>query len=265
MPISGETPSFQVDRLRVRIFGDKAAAGRAAAADAAGVIAAAIQSRGQARIMVGTGNSQIDLIDALVREPGVDWTKVEGFHLDEYVGIAADHPAAFRLWIRTRFAEKARPRAMHYLEGDARDLEAALRNYAAALARAPVDLAFVGIGENGHIAFNDPPIADFSDPLLVRRVTLDEACRRQQVGEGHFPSFESVPREALTVTCSGLFRAKHWICCVPEGRKARAIKAALEGPISTACPGSLARRHPDARLYLDPDSSALLSRAAGRP
>jgi len=253
--------AFSVDQLSVQIFRDKIELGEAAASDAARIIAAAIKRHGKARILVGTGNSQLDLIAALARHSEVDWTKVEAFHLDEYVGLPDTHPASFRLWIRTRFTEKVNPGSIHYLDGDAPDPDATAMYYAARLAAEPVNLAFVGIGENGHIAFNDPHVADFADRLLVKRVVLDLACRRQQVGEGHFVDVAAVPREALTVTCTGLFRAENWICCVPETRKAQAIKQTLEGPVSSACPGSLARRHPSARLYLDPNSASLLSLA----
>lgn len=209
--------------------------------------------------MVGTGNSQLAMVEYLGAEKGIDWSRVEAFHLDEYVGLPASHPASFRLWIRTRFAEKVKPKVTHYLEGDARDLDAMVRDYERMLSAAPVDLAFVGIGENGHIAFNDPHVADFNDRVLVKRVTLDEACRNQQVGEGHFPSQSAVPAEAISVTCTGLLRARKWICCVPDRRKARAVVGALEGPIGTACPGSLVQRHPDAEVFLDAASAALLS------
>ncbi len=209
--------------------------------------------------MVGTGNSQLAMIDFLSRESGIDWSQVEAFHLDEYVGLPADHPASFRHWIRTRFAEKIRPKVTHYIEGDAANIETMIGNYNQLLEAAPVDLAFVGIGENGHIAFNDPHIADFQDPELVKRVTLDAACRQQQVGEGHFPDLKDVPQDAVTVTCSGLFRAARWICCVPDRRKAAAVKASLEGPVETKCPGSLVQRHPSVAVYLDSASSSLLS------
>jgi glucosamine-6-phosphate deaminase len=251
--------SFNVDQLGVRIFTDARTLGIAAAVDAAQIISDAIADRGVARVMVATGNSQLEVIKALVEHHEVDWGKVRGFHLDEYVGISADHPASFRLWIRTRFAEKVRPGEMNYIEGDLPDPDGVAQRYASYLARTPMDLAFVGIGENGHIAFNDPAVADFNDPLLVKRVTLDTICRAQQVGEGHFRTTDDVPREALTVSCRGLLQAKHWICCVPERRKARAVRDSLEGPISTVCPGSVARRHPHAVLYLDKESSSLLS------
>jgi glucosamine-6-phosphate deaminase len=144
-------------------------------------------------------------------------------------------------------------------------VDAEIQRYSKLLSEAPMDLAFVGIGENGHIAFNDPPVADFNDPAIVKRVTLDYACRKQQAGEGHFPDIESVPKEALTVTCPGLFSALAWVCAVPESRKAEAVRNALEGPISTACPASLVRRHPHAHLFLDRDSAALLGPSQNKP
>lgn len=148
---------------------------------------------------------------------------------------------------------------MHYIRADSPDPNAEIHRYSALLEAAPIVIAFVGFGENGHIAFNDPPTGDFNDPFTVKRVQLDEACRQQQADEGHFKDLASVPREAITVTCPGLFRARAWDSCVPEERKAKAVKYALEGPISSACPASLIRNHPDATIYLDTDSAVLLS------
>jgi len=243
---------------RIAVYPSRDALGKAASHKAAEIIRHAIAVRGFARILVATGNSQLDVVKHLVGER-VDWSKVDVMHLDEYVGIEPDHPASFHLWIRTRFVEKTRPRSVAYLNGLSADPDEEAKRYARLLSSGPLDLAFVGVGENGHIAFNDPHVADFNDPLLVKRVALDETSLRQQVGEGHFPDLASVPKEALSVTCSGLMRAEHWICCVPERRKAAAIKAALEGPLTTACPGSLIREHPRAFVYLDIDSSSLLS------
>lgn len=245
--------------LAISLFTQADDLGRAAAAKSAEIIADAIHARGQARILVATGNSQLHLVRHLTAMR-LDWSKVDAFHLDEYVGIGANHPASFRFWIRTRFTEKVSPRSMHYIIGDAPDPDTEAARYSQLLLAAPIDLAFVGIGENGHIAFNDPHVADFNDPLTVKRVELDAACRAQQVREGHFPNDASVPREALSVTCSGLMRAAHWVCSVPELRKADAVKAALEGPIDPACPGSLIRTHPSAFLYLDQESASKLTR-----
>jgi len=231
---------------------------RAAAQAAAAAIRFRLAHQNTVRIMVGTGNSQLEMINCLVSEPDISWSRVEAFHLDEYVGVPPDHPASFQLWIKTRFEEKVRPRVVHYIDGDAASVDRMVADYDRKLGAHPVDLAFVGIGENGHIAFNDPHVADFEDPVLVKRVLLDEISRRQQVGEGHFPDFASVPAEAVTVTCTGLFRAKKWICCVPDQRKASAVKGSLEGPVSTACPGSMVQKHPDVELFLDTASASLL-------
>ncbi len=180
---------------------------------------------------------------------------------DEYVGITSDHPASFRGWLKTRLADKVNATAVRYLAGNAADLNGEMARYSQLPASAPIDLCFVGFGENGHIAFNDPHVADFTDPHAIKRITLDAACRWQQVGEGHFPNFETVPPDAITLTCPDLMRAENWICCVPDARKANAVKRALEGPVSPACPASLARTHPSAYLYLDAGSASLLSLA----
>lgn len=250
---------LHIATVPVRVFSDKRQLGDAAAAKAASLIIDAINRRGEARILVATGNSQLEMMESLVKRSEVPWSKVEAFHLDEYVGIAADHPASFRHWIRTRFQERVNPRAMHYIQGDATNLDECVEEYGRALVSAPIDVAFVGFGENGHIAFNDPHIADFRDPAMLKRVLLDEACRRQQVGEGHFPRIDLVPTEAITVTCSGLLRADNWICCVPDVRKAKAVCAAFEGPIGPLCPASAVRLHSNAFVYLDRHSAALLA------
>jgi glucosamine-6-phosphate deaminase len=249
----------RVDQAKVTILPTDEAMGAAAAGHAAHLIRAAILEQGHARIMVGTGNSQRSLIDHLVDKEKVEWSRVTVFHMDEYVGIDRDHPASFRRWLRTRVAERAHPKHMHYIEGDAGPPAAELTRYSALLAEAPLDVAFVGFGENGHIAFNDPGVADFKDPQRVKIVTLDERCRRQQVGEGHFKDLAAVPTQAMTVTCSELLAVRAWVCCVPEARKAEAVRNALEGPIGTACPASIVRRHPNAHVFLDADSSAQLS------
>lgn len=249
---------FRVENARVAVYATPADAGAAAAFCAARLIRAARAKQDPVRVIGATGNSQIPLVNALVKED-VDWNAVEMFHMDEYVGIAASHPSSFRYWIRTRLEERVHPRATHYLEADASDLDSVIAQYARLLEQAPIDLAFVGFGENGHIAFNDPPVADFQDPAMIKTVTLDEACRRQQAGEGHFKDVASVPSKAVTITCSGLFRARSWVCCVPEGRKAQAVRDALEGPISESCPASMVRRHPDAHVFLDVESASKLS------
>ncbi|MFP4283786.1 MAG: 6-phosphogluconolactonase [Opitutales bacterium] len=249
------------DGLTAGVYPDPAALGVAAAEAAVATLENVLANKPRARLMIGTGNSQESTIGALVRHPALDWSRIEVFHMDEYVGLSPDHPASFRRWLRTRVEETARPAALHYLAGDAPDLAAEIERYTQLLLAAPLDLSFIGFGENGHIAFNDPHVADFEDPATLKRVVLDEACRRQQVGEGHFDSLEAVPTEALTVTCPGLFRARRWIAVVPEKRKAEAVRAALTGPVTPACPGSLIRRHANVDLFLDEASASLLPRA----
>lgn len=250
--------TLHVGEAQVEIYGSSTLAGEAAARRASELISRAIAERGKARVIGATGNSQIPLVEALVRQ-NIDWKAVELFHMDEYAGMKADHPSSFRYWIRTRLEEKVHPGKVYYLQGDAPDIDAEIERYSRLLNEAPIDIAFVGFGENGHIAFNDPPVADFNDPKTVKVITLDDACRKQQAGEGHFKDVAAVPLHAVTVTCTGLFRANAWVCCVPEARKAEAVRNALEGPISEKCPASLVRRHPNTYIFLDPESASLLS------
>lgn len=251
--------AFHVDRLQVEIHASKSDLGQAAAERAAWLIRGAIEERGRARIIIGTGPSQNEVIASLVRAQGVDWSRVEAFHMDEYAGMPRSHPASFRRWLKEHFVDIVHPGSAHWLNGDAGDLGLEQQRYATEITSAPIDVCFLGFGENGHIAFNDPHVADFSDPVLVKVVEMDERCRRQQVGEGHFPDLESVPRQALTLTCPALLMARHVICSVPDRRKAEAVRNALEGPIAPVCPASAVRNHPDARLYLEPEAASLLS------
>jgi glucosamine-6-phosphate deaminase len=245
-----------VDTLRVRVFPDPRALAAAAAADASAHLRDAIAARGVAHAMFATGNSQFEFLDALVLDDTIDWTSVIGFHMDEYVGIGANHPASFRRYLRERLVERVPFAAFHFLEGDAVDVDAECERYSTLLRDHPLDLCCLGIGENGHLAFNDPPVADFDDPLDVKVVELDEACRRQQVGEGHFPDIPTVPTHAITVTIPALLRASTVLAIVPEARKAEPVRRTLEGPISTACPATILRRQRHATLYLDVDSAS---------
>lgn len=245
--------------LPVEIHDTADALAEAAAAEAARVLSEAVARRGVAHAMFATGNSQLRMIDALTSpEAAVPWHAVIAFHMDEYVGIGPDHPASFARWIRQRIGERVHPRAVHYLDGLA-DPEEECRRYATLLEAFPLDLCCLGIGENGHLAFNDPPVADFSDPLTVKVVELDQACRRQQVGEGHFASLADVPPRAVTVTVPALLRAARVVATVPDARKAEAVGRALNGPVETSCPASALRRTPQAVLYLDQDSAGALS------
>jgi len=248
---------FRVEEAEVRIYEHKTLLGIEAAKHAASVIRDIIARRDWARVIAATGNSQLEFISALTREQ-IDWNRVELFHMDEYAGMSETHPASFRRWIRERLVNQVYPARVHYLAGDAPEMEKEMERYSALLA-GPIDLAFVGFGENGHIAFNDPPVADFADSRLIKRVTLDQACRQQQFNEGHFPALEVVPTEAITLTCPALMRADTWICCVPDRRKAMAVQCALEGPVSTGCPASLVRTHQNSFVYLDRESASLLS------
>jgi glucosamine-6-phosphate deaminase len=234
--------------------------GKAAASEAKVAIEDAISQRKRARIIVGTGNSQVDVINALVEGESVNWKAVEVFHLDEYVGMSDEHSASFRRWLRTHFVEKVHPGTIHYLRGDALNVEEECNRYAELLDSAPLDLCFLGFGENGHIAFNDPHVANFNDPLIVKRVALDRRCREQQLGEGHFPTLDAVPQEAITLTCSILMQVACLICCVPERRKAEAVQTALEGPLSELCPASIVPTHPRASIFLDTESASLLKK-----
>lgn len=256
--IPSPVKSFQVDRLPVRKFATLADMAAAAAEDAAGVLIAAIQQRGKARAIIATGNSQDLFLEKLTQRAGIDWSKVELFHMDEYLGMAITHRASFRKYLKERVFDRVRPAGAHYLEGDALEPLKAIRAYAAALAAAPIDLCCLGIGENGHLAFNDPPVADFADAEAIKIVKLDEKCRLQQVGEGHFPNLDAVPSYAITLTIPTLCKVGRMIAVVPEKRKAVAVRDSLEGPIAPACPGSFLRQQPHAVLYLDADSSSLL-------
>jgi glucosamine-6-phosphate deaminase len=251
------TSDRRVDRLWVRVFPSVRELDIASAADAAGVLRAAVAERGAANAMFATGNSQRGFLEELVTH-AVDWSRVVVFHMDEYVGVGPDHPAGLGRYIRERIADRVHPRLVHYMRGTG-DAEAECERYARLLVRHPLDLCCLGIGENGHLAFNDPPVADFDDDRDVKVVELDLDCRAQQVNEGHFVSLEAVPTHAITVTIPALLRARRVIANVPEVRKAAPVRAALEGPLSTACPASVLRRCAHARLYLDRDSASGLS------
>jgi glucosamine-6-phosphate deaminase len=245
----------RVDRVPVLVHRDGDALARRAAADAGAVLRDAVAGRGSANAMFATGNSQLAFVAALADLGAVPWDSVTVFHMDEYVGVGADHPAGFERWIRERIVEAVHPARVHYLHGR-EDPEAESARYAALLHEHPLDLCCLGIGENGHLAFNDPPVADFDDPADVKVVVLDDACRRQQVGEGHFPDLGAVPSRAMTVTIPALLRAHRVLAVVPDERKATAVRAALTGPVSAACPASVLRTRENVELHLDPGSAS---------
>jgi glucosamine-6-phosphate deaminase len=253
-----------VNGLAVVVHADVAALAQVAADQAATAIGQAVTTNAGANVMFASGNSQRAFLDTLVARADVEWPAVVAFHMDEYAGLSPSHPASFQRYMRERIATRVAVREFHYLDGDAPDAGKEAERYAALLRDHPLDLCCLGIGENGHLAFNDPPVADFDDPLDVKLVVLDAACRQQQVGEGHFATIDDVPARAITVTVPALLRARRVLAIVPEARKAVPVRDALEGPVTTACPASALRTHPDATLHLDPGSAALLAPAAGR-
>jgi glucosamine-6-phosphate deaminase len=257
--------SFQVEKARVYVYSLAREAGEASGLEAANILRIALAQRGSARIIVGTGNSQIEMVNTLVKSPGLNWNRVEMFHMDEYIGLPEEHPASFRRWLKTRLIDVVHPGKAHLIRANAPDLDQECARYAALLHEGPIDICFLGFGENGHIAFNDPGVANFHDPKIIKRVTMDERCLQQQVGEGHFPSIDAMPKEALTLTIPELLRASHLICTVPELRKAEAVKNALTGPVAESCPSSIVRTHPGTVIYLDPDSASLLPKAGWPP
>ena len=244
--------------MLLRLLKDKISLARAAADHAATAMRRAIAERGRARIIAATAASQLEFLDALTKAQGIDWPKVEAFHLDEYIGLPASHPGSFRKMLMEQLVTKTGIEHYHLLEGDAPDPATTVREVGRELASAPIDIAFLGIGENGHIAFNDPP-ANFTteEPYLI--VDLDEACRRQQVGQCWFADIAQVPQRAISMSPRQILKAKELLVIVPDQRKAQAVKSCLEGEISPMTPASILRRHSNAILYLDKDSASLLS------
>lgn len=246
--------------MQLKIYDDKQSLSRAAAKQAATAIRKAILDRGHARVVAATAASQFVFLDALTQEPGIDWASVELFHLDEYVGLPMTHPGSFRKMLLENLIEKTGIKKYHLLDGDG-NLAEVLERVGMAIASAPVDIAFLGVGENGHLAFNDPP-ADFDieDPYLI--VNLDEACRQQQVGEAWFSDISQVPKQAISMSVRQILKAKELLAVVPDTRKALAVKACFEGAMSVMAPASILRTHPNATIYLDKNSASLLSSAA---
>ena len=243
--------------MDVAIFDSRLKLAQAAANEAAGLIRQAIAARGQAYLIAATGASQFEFLDELVLQPNVDWAQVTFFHLDEYVGLPKTHPASFRRYLQERIVDRVQPGAFHFVNGDALDPVAECRRVGELISRQTIAAAFVGIGENGHLAFNDPP-ADFytQEPYLI--VELDEGCRRQQVGEGWFESVDEVPRRAISMSIQQILKARNVLCVVPDGRKAQAVRDTLELEISPLRPASILRQHPRTTIYLDLESAALL-------
>jgi len=250
------TATIASGRLVLEVHPDRASAGAAAARDAADELLRLEGLVEQIGVVFATGASQLATLDALTSIPGLPWHKVVGFHMDEYIGLDESHPASFRRYMREKLTQRVSMRHFYEIDGSAKDIDAFRREYIRALDESAPALCLLGIGENGHLAFNDPAEADFNDPLAMKVVTLDDACRGQQVAEGWFRSPEEVPRQALTLTIPALLRIPKLVLSVPGSRKAAIVRRALEESISTACPATILRTHPDATMYLDRESAA---------
>ena len=245
---------FTTGSLHVFIFPTRSEMGARAGEHAARAIQSAVERHGSARIILASAPSQNETLAALLTSP-VEWSKVTIFHMDEYLGLAADHPQTFRAYQRRHVLSKISPAAFHGIAGETTSAAAECARYSALLNEAPLDVCCLGIGENGHLAFNDPPVANFADTALVKTVELDAECRQQQVNDGCFPSLQAVPTHAITLTIPALMSARELICSVPGPRKAAAVRATIRDEITTACPATILRRHPNATLYIDTDAA----------
>lgn len=249
---------YSVDSLKVEIYTTKEIMAHSAAKFVKEKLKGAIAARGVAHLILATGTSQFALLEQLRQDKEIEWRKIIVFHLDEYLGISVEHPASFRKYLAERILNEVKPKEVHYLNGDSPDIDSVIKEYSDLLKSHPVDIACIGIGENGHIAFNDPPVADFNDPYLVKIVELDEPCRNQQYGEGWFKSFNDVPTHALSLTIPAIMNTKAICCFVPDERKSEAVFNTLNGDISTNCPASILRKHSNCILYLDEGAASKL-------
>ena len=244
--------------MKIEVFKTKRGCGVAAADRGAEILKQVIAAHGRASFIVATGASQFDFLKAMTEKEGIDWRLTTMYHLDEYIGMNADHPASFRRYLKERLVDVVQPGTVHLIQGEADDPAAECRRLNSIISRDNIDVAFVGIGENGHLAFNDPP-ADFDTELPYIVVELDDACRQQQFGEGWFASLDEVPDTAISMSIQQIMKSKTIICTVPDKRKARAVKQCFEGQISPLHPASILREHPRALVYLDDDAASLLS------
>lgn len=255
--------TLAVETMKVEVYADRASLGRAVGAAVATKMRELLSRKQGISMVFAAADSQKEFLETLGFEPGIDWGRVTAFHMDEYIGVAGTAPQSFGRWLCTRLFDKVHPGTVHLMNGLA-EPEEECRRYSALLAAAPVDLCCLGIGENGHLAFNDPPVADFDDPETVKRVQIDEASQVQQAAEGNFAKAADVPKDALTLTIPALLAAPFLFCSVPGPRKAKAVRAALTDPISTACPATVLRRHAGTTVYLDSDSSRLIDTTLAR-
>ena len=251
------TKTFKADMLSVNVYDTRKNMGEAAAADIAACIKKLLAEKDEIYMIFAAAPSQNEMLEALVADPEVEWNKVHALHMDEYVNLPADAPQGFGNFLRRAIFDKVQFASVNLIGTDA-DSEATCARYDALLTEHPVDIVCMGIGENGHIAFNDPHVADFNDPLKIKKVDLDQKCRQQQVNDGCFASIDQVPTHALTLTIPTLYNVENVFCVVPAPSKAEAVKNTVTGPVSEVCPASILRRHSNAILYTDSDSSALL-------
>lgn len=248
---------LKAEKLNLQIYQDETSAGVASAIFVAEKLNNAIAEKGFANLILATGASQFAFIEA-IKKLDIDWSKITVFHLDEYKNISESHPASFRKYLKERILNEVKPAKAYLINGDANNLDEEVLNYETLLKEHPIDVACIGIGENGHIAFNDPGVADFDDPKLVKVVQLDDACRTQQLGEGWFPTFDDVPQEAVSLTIPAIMNCKVISCLCPNERKAQAIYNTVNAPISTDCPATILRTHPNTVIFLDIDSASKL-------
>ncbi len=246
---------FTIDKLNVRVFEGREAMGVCAGSEAIDCLRTLLQRKDEINVMFAAAPSQNETLAALCAAEGIDWGRVNAFHMDEYVGLDPEHPAGFRNFLRRTVFNMLPLKSVNLIDASAADLQAAVRAYDALLRKYPLDVCILGIGENGHIAFNDPPVADFSDHAMAKVVELDQRCREQQVHDGCFQKLEQVPTHAITVTIPALMSAARLFCIVPSATKAEAVKNMLYGEISTGSPASILRMHPNAALYLDPGAA----------
>ena len=254
-----EMKHFEVGTIKLEIHASRKAAGEAAARSAAQALKQLDQTRSEIGVIFATGASQLETLHALTSMPDLPWKKVHGFHLDEYVGLDENHPASFRRYLRENLTERVPMAEFFEIDGSSPDSDRVRQKYVQALREANPQVCLLGIGENGHLAFNDPSEANFDDPDAMKVVTLDAACRQQQLAEGWFAKFEDVPEQALTLTIPTLLKVPKLIVSVPGRRKAQIVRRTLEEPISTACPATILRTHPNVTLYLDPESASELN------
>jgi len=249
-----EKKNFIVEKLKVRVFDTRAEMGKNAAIDAAAYINQIIQAKGEATVVFAAAPSQNELLENL-KTADVEWSKVRAFHMDEYIGLPAEHPAGFGNFLDRAIFKSLPFKECFYIRDGGPNAQEVISRYVQLLGKYPPDMVCQGIGENGHLAFNDPPVADFNDPHQVKVVELDDICRTQQVNDGCFPSFDAVPKTAVTLTISTLLKIPRHFTVVPGTRKAEAVLQTLTGPITTDCPASILRNHDNCTLYLDADSA----------